>query len=192
MLKKMNENKIKNLIYILGNPLSSVLLSEIFIPEKIVKPSRGLYDSPIQLSPGETLEVIEGLKETGILKSIFLSCNSKNVELSVLYEIHEGYKDSWSYSIEDLLFLGINENTSVGPYVTKAEQAVHPYLGTTEWVYSVHFPSSYPIISMYNGYIEVKVINPSSATSTAKIWIVHVERWKVKEEYVDLFRKLFR
>lgn len=170
----------EGLRYLLGNPLLSPVIAELYDNVTVSKPN-------FALGPKSEFVVVEEPQEAGIVRAAFLSTESPRVRYRVMYEVRPGRRVEWDYSAEELLFLGLDEHTGVGPYVTKAEQAVNPWTGETVWVYSIYFP---PLtqLAFYNGSIRASISNPDP--NPVRVWLLHVERLVLREDVLARLERL--
>jgi len=180
------EEKLQFLLNALGNPFATPFLAEFFTPITLTKPPKGLLDEPITLDGKETYTIVERHKETGIVRAAFVASDNQYLRYAVEYEAPPRFSVSWDYSAAELYFLGLDERTPVGPYITQYGTMTHPYTGLSVNVYAIYFAPE-PITAFYDGLIEAKIYNPLD--TSINVWLVHFERWRAKDEYIALLRK---
>jgi len=179
--------KLEVLLRSLSSPLAAPFLSRMFVPEMVDIPTKGILDTPRTITPGETIEVLGKVPEAGVVRGSCFIVESPKIRCRLTYELPPEFRVGWDLSAEDMLFLGYTQPNPIAPYVTKAEEVTHPYLGTTVWVYAVWW-TPLPYTAFYDGYIEVTVYNPKTEPAT-RIWWIHVERWRFREEFIKVIRE---
>lgn len=131
--------------------------------------------NPLVIGPGATFEAIPKQEESGVLRVGTMSVDNPNVRYIISWK--QGRRTTeFNYSINDLLFIGLDRPIGNVPYIAQAANVVNPYTSQTVPVYTLVFTSN-PWEAWYNGYIEAKIYNPTPTSAT--VWFLHFERYIV-------------
>lgn len=185
------DKEYNNLIYFLqsmSSPLGTPLLSNLFTLQVTKYPNKPLITSPT-LKPGESLQIIEPHGEVGIMRLAIFSVDNPNARFSISYSPTPNYMIDSDESPSELLFFGFDKVTNKIPYMAKAEQSINPYTGETVWVYTISYVPKEGSL-FYNGWVSLKMYNPSDNPDNVVIWNIVTERWILKQKYINILTEL--
>ncbi len=182
MSQDVNYNFIKA---ILSNTLFSPAIN-IFEPLLVIKPTTPVKQY-FTLKPGQEYVAIRKKQVSGFIREMILSTDSKKVRWYAIWEI-AGRRAQWSFTAEDLEYLGLTKWSNTYPYVVYDGTSTNPYTGSSDTVVTTLYePDLWK--AFFDGYVEGKIVNESD--SNVKVYMAYVELYIIRPKYMNLLKQYF-